>query len=862
MSASSNSPIKDKENPHIESQILEPLNPQNQKNPRNQETQQLFLDENKQENTVDVSTCGSLTVDLQLGDSEVSIPECRTMSPSNTLKRPKRKKGKCNTKKLQAIERKVQTIRGNLKPVPFFPSKILDFDRHEKLLRRLGLWDFVHIEFDRDLRVDLLAQLIATYDSRMRCSYVNFFRINVNRADLARALKLPVKKDRGSVDGMDLDVDPLTEESISFLENFVSIWVLLHEDMWIMPNEVISWTKAIKDGHPEKVDWAGLFWFMVEKELIQGDELVDCYYAAHLQYLIKSQREQVLFSEEPEKVAFEVDVKEEDECGNEENARAGMSTEARELDGALGGELNVELTLGHDCGPKKEVKDVEMMDGEEHKEEKEVEEEEHKEEKEVEEEVHKEEKEVEEEEHKEEKEVEEEVHMEEKEVEGEEHKEEKEVEEEEHKEEKGVEEEEHKEEKGVVEEEHKEEKGVEEEECKEEKEVEKHWLFDERADANEPFLKRCKMQEAVSLDNDEEKKEYHELADDNDSENENENENENVNENDNDDDDDEEEEDGAERHEVEDGFDVMPSDDTLVGDGLTGNLLQTMESTQIAFASQGQVHDQSSVELLASRDVMHTGGPFFGSGSKREMDIEPDVVHHSLNGSSKRMRIEGGWDEKPLDFGSCMDQMQQLMMKARMMYEAKEQNEEHININQQIILNELHKRDNVIEHLHKSKCDEIQKRDGDICRLERELFMMGNILDGYRKALKDTQKQFSEYRKKFPLPEEPYYKDAGPGGLMLSAAEMEKLRLKQEEETRSNCLFLEQKAKEAEEEYADQFENFMDKVQMLDKRLMGLEDVVKNLRNMSPKSEVPESEDKVPESEDIISETPDCPPDE
>lgn len=761
MSASSNSPnkeptIDDKENPPLESQILEPLNPQNQETPQ----LNLLGQENpKTEVTADANADVSLTVVLPFVDTEVSVPDSRIMSPTNTNKRKKGKKGKCSTKKLQAIEKKLQTLKENLKPVPFFPSKILDFDRHEKLLRRLGLWDFVHIEFDRDLRVDLIAQLIATYDSKLRASYVNDFRIAVNRADLGRALKLPLKKDKGSVavvDGMDLDVDPLSEESISFLEDFVSIWVLLHEDTWIMPNEVLSWTKAIKDGHPEKVDWAGLFWFMVEKELTQGDQLVDCYYAAHLQYLIKSQREQVLFSEEPEKVEFEVDVKEEDECGNEDNARDGGSIEARELDGALQGELNIELTLGQDLGQKEEVKDVEMMD---------------------------------------------------------------------------------------VEEEHKEEKEEEEEE-----EEKKQWPFGERADANEPLLQRCKMQEPVSLDNDEEKKENHELANDID--------------NDNDNDDGEEEEEGAERHEVEDGFDVMPGDDTLVGDGLTGNLLQTMESTQIAFTSQGQLHDQSSVELLTSRDEMHTGGPFFGSGSKREIEIEPDVAHHSLNGSNKRLRIDDAWDEKPLDFGSCMEQMQQLMMKARMMYEAKEQNEEQFNINQQIILNELHKRDSVIEHLHKSKCEEIQKRDGDICRLERELFMMGNILDGYRKALKETQKQFSEYRKKFQLPEEPYYKDAGPGGLMLSGAEMEKLRLKQEEETRSNCLFLEQKAKEAEEEYVGQFENFIDKVQMLDKRLMGLEDMVKDLRNMSPKSKVPESEDKAPESEDKIAETPDCPPNE
>lgn len=786
---SSNANKADKENPDSQSQsqpqISEPLNPENEENPtlssQKQETPDAILDEKDLENpqkktevvASDANADVGLTVVLPVADTEVSITDQRMMSPTNTHKRPKRKKG-FHTKKLQAIEKKVQTLKENLKPVPFFPSKILDFDRHEKLLRRLGLWDFVHIEFDRDLRVDLIAQLIATYDSKLRASYVNDFRIAVNRADLGRALKLPLKKDKGSVavvDGMDLDDDPLSEESINFLENFVSIWVLLHEDAWIMPNEVLSWTKAIKDGHPEKVDWAGLFWFMVEKELTQGDQLVDCYYAAHLQYLIKSQREQVLFSEEPEKVESEADVKEEDDVGNEDNTKVGGSIEAQELDGALGEELNIELILGQDVGQKQEIEDVEMVDVQEYKEEKEVEEAE-----------------------------------------------------------------------------------------------EKQWSLDERTDANEPFLQRCKMQEAAPLDNEEQKKENQELADDNDNDNDNDNENENDNGNDNDndnenandnnnDDDEEEEDEGAERHEVEDGFDVIPSDDTLVGDGLTGNLLHTMESSQIAFTSQGQLHAQSSVELLASRDEMHTGGPFFGSGSKREMEIEPDMAHHSLNGSSKRLRIAGEWDEKPLDFGSCMEQMQQLMMKARMLYEAKEQNEDQFNMNQQIIISELHKRDNVIEHLHKSKCEEIQKRDGDICRLERELFMMGNILDGYRKALKETQKQFSEYRQKFQLPEEPYYKDAGPGGLMLSTTEMEKLRLKQEEETRSNCLFLEQKAEEAEEEYAGQFKNFMEKVQLLDKKLIGLEDIVKDLRNTSPKSKVPVSEDK-------ISETPNVPADE
>ncbi|KAL2556510.1 PfkB domain-containing protein [Forsythia ovata] len=42
---------------------------------------------------------------------------------------------------------------------------------------------------------------------------------------------------------------------------------------------------------------------------------------------------------------------------------------------------------------------------------------------------------------------------------------------------------------------------------------------------------------------------------------------------------------------------------------------------------------------------------------------------------------------------------------------------------------------------------------------------MGSVLDGYRNALKDTQKAFAEYRQSALLLKEPVYKDAGPGGL-------------------------------------------------------------------------------------------------
>ncbi|RAL37461.1 hypothetical protein DM860_000155 [Cuscuta australis] len=218
-------------------------------------------------------------------------------SPSSPAKRfPKRKKG-YNAKRLQAIEKKLVALNRSLNPIPFKPTMFFNFNKHEKLLKHLGLWDFVHIEFGQNIRADLIVQLVAGYDPRLRCSYVNGFRIGVNRADLGRALELHVKKEKGN----DLDAEPFSDESIEFIENFVLNWVLLHEDTWIMPDEVVRCMRLIKNKHPEKVDWPGLFWFMVEKELWCWEKLEDCYYASHLQCLIRSQCEALLLVEQPDK---------------------------------------------------------------------------------------------------------------------------------------------------------------------------------------------------------------------------------------------------------------------------------------------------------------------------------------------------------------------------------------------------------------------------------------------------------------------------------------------------------------------------------------------------------------------------------
>ncbi|KAL3624725.1 hypothetical protein CASFOL_031393 [Castilleja foliolosa] len=505
------------------------------------------------------------------------------------------------------------------------------------------MWDFFHIDFDRNIRVDLIAQLIASYDPKKRASKVENYRIMVSRADFARAFKLNKPRSKrsnnnaGGVVDVDLECEALSDDSIEFVRVLVDDWVLLHpeDDTWMMPNEVAVLYKVIKDGHPEKVDWGSLFWLMVEKELKKGGQLGDCYYASHLQHLIKFQRAD-LFSNVKKEI-----------CEDGVCLMEGSSTE---------------LTLGQDSekeegkGGRIIIKGVEICKETEYNDEVEHETEE-------------------------------------------------------------------------------------QEEEKEEQEQEQ-WLLNEQNKIGEYFIQRCSSGNK---------------------------------------------------------FHVFSSDDPLEGaaDVFTGNLLQAMEPNQMSFdhhhhhLQDDQLCNQSSVDIGSIPSFLNNTG-------KR-------VIKHDFNDSNKKLR--------------------NLTERAKMLYEEKEQALQHSNVNQQILLSELQKRDEVIEHLHKTRVEEIEKKDGELYRLEHELCLMESVLEDYRKALKETSRVFSEYREKARFEEEPTYKDTGLGGLMLTVAEIEKLRKKQEE-YKTCQLVAEQIVKEFEDDWVGRLN---EKVNGLEKRLTGFEDDLKGI---------------------------------
>ncbi|KAL3615207.1 hypothetical protein CASFOL_040868 [Castilleja foliolosa] len=682
----------------------------------------------EQEETPAISAGASLHMDSPIAAHHVSTREVTRASHSpgpNTRrnaagKRKKGKgKGKPNAKKQQAIEEKMQSLLAILKPIPFRLGKIPDFSKHENLLKKLGLWDFFHIDLDKVIRVDLIAQLIASYEPKLRASQVEGYRIKVSRADFARAFKLKTStrkkgnNNAGGVVDVDLECEDLSDDSIGFVRLLVDEWVLLHEDddTWMMPNEVAVWYKVIKEGHPEKVDWGSLLWFMVEKELKQGGQLRDCYYASHLQHLIKCQREE-LFSNVKDEIYEDINAPDEKGVFLIEGPSTELTLGDGEKEEENGGGIMIK-----DVDKCKEIDD---NDEEEH-------------------------------------------------------------------------------------------------ETEEQEDVEQEqgqWLFNGQNELGEHhFMQRCSSGNAELFESyEEEDKEDEEMDED---------------------------EDGNKFH-------VFPSDDPLEGgeDGFTGKLLNSIESNQMGFDHQ---HHRPQDDRLCNQSSVGIGSfpHFFNIAGKR-------VIEHDSNGSNKKLRINDLWDHnnnnKQVDFEMCVEQMQNAAARARMLYEEKEQALENSSMNHQLLLSELQKRDAIIDHLRETRVEEIQKKDSEIFRLERELCLMESVLEGYRKALKDTQRVFSEYREKAKVEEEPTYKDTGIGGLMLTGAEIEKLR-KKHEEYKMCRLVAEQVVKEYEDDWVGRFDEYAEKLNGFEKRLTSYADDVKGITELYEERKIKKTREVVDDEE-------------
>lgn len=184
--------------------------------------------------------------------------------------------------------KKIQSLYQNFNPKQILSSKKQSFLAHEDVFRSLNLWEFLNLDFESEVRSDLIVELICTYDELECYGFVRGFKIGVGKFDIAHALKVPVEKNE-------------THESIyrkdenkDVILRFLSGFVLLDDeeeddDMCILPEEAIQAIKLVKNGAANEVDWCGLIWGLVVKDIIDAYTSGYSKSASYLHCLIKAQ---------------------------------------------------------------------------------------------------------------------------------------------------------------------------------------------------------------------------------------------------------------------------------------------------------------------------------------------------------------------------------------------------------------------------------------------------------------------------------------------------------------------------------------------------------------------------------------------
>lgn len=121
-------------------------------------------------------------------------------------------------------------------------------------------------------------------------------------------------------------------------------------------------------------------------------------------------------------------------------------------------------------------------------------------------------------------------------------------------------------------------------------------------------------------------------------------------------------------------------------------------------------------------------------------------------------------DQESYDLDLCSNQVQLWMSRLKNAVQNQMDNGKE----NEMLVKELETMNKMLEESEKRRRQEQQRYQKDIRRLEREVFLMKNILDEYRTALYEVDKSFAEYRRRTQLPaheeQDPIYVDHPDGG--------------------------------------------------------------------------------------------------
>ncbi|KAG6517117.1 uncharacterized protein LOC122055543 [Zingiber officinale] len=648
---------------------------------------------------------------------DVVIPDLREEPPAPPPPSPElRRDSSFNRKKPPSAKQKLALRTASFRPVPFSPDDALatlNIAAHETLFRALGLWDFARLPLDRGIRSDLLVPLIANYEPTKRRSFVGGLRVSISHPDLARALMLPVTKDKSGCPEprAEDNIHDLfsREDSISAVVDFMSVFLLFQfqDDACILPTEVVTAHRMVKEGLLHKVDWAGLLWMFVEKELLDVPNSGVYHYASHLQCLIKYQQPRLFLESEckieptPEvecevENSTDVEMEEDDDA---EDATEYAASRARSSD-------DFGVSIEEKCVPVLSSElggDSDMADSFERF-----------------------------------------------------------------------------------------------------KEGKKQHIEVENNGGTEHCLKLCNSHWTRNM-------EFENLC-------------------------------------IGDGDGWKEED---FGEEFSGkyDFLDRMGSFD-RLTSTDLVVDQDGVFLMMSDghktmplDHENDRAYFSADNGKRKIceidDEEEDEEDEETQAreqsyQQKRPRSSTVWESPPSGFDSIMEQTQLYAGKAILL--SAEKKKACIDTQLQLkYLNEiLQQKDRVIQSLEKTRVEEQQKWRMEACRYEQEIYLLGNLMIGCRRALNESRRAFTEYRKKYPQGEEPLYKDViGSGGLVLSTNELERRRLGKQNELRCATMNI---VNSFEKEWMLKLERSASSLLTLCRRIMELQVKIKLLKERFEKS--------------------------
>ncbi|GJN38568.1 hypothetical protein PR202_gb27623 [Eleusine coracana subsp. coracana] len=199
----------------------------------------------------------------------------------------------------------------------------------------------------------------------------------------------------------------------------------------------------------------------------------------------------------------------------------------------------------------------------------------------------------------------------------------------------------------------------------------------------------------------------------------------------------------------------------------------------------------------------------------------------------------------PSDFNSnIMVPIQNLMVEASKLYEQKDQEVQSLQMEKRYFTDMLQEKDALIQSLNSARFEQQNRWQAQLRRFEHDLNVMAQLVTGYKKALKQNQASFDEYKKKFPC-NKPRYDDVPDGGgLVLTVKELERRQLEVE---RQKLAAANDMIRKFEQEWFSKLDESMSSVHSLNSRL---EELYKEIRlikeTRKARFEAPPSEECAP----------------